>query len=167
MSLVSTVMSAIGLGSTVGTLLFPWYSDKVGRRPVMTLCALGALVSLVALANAGPSPWLLFGVLFCVHAFNNALITLTVGPICLESVPYGFAATASGLVIAVAELFGGGLAPVIVGFVSKAFGLSHMLWLPIGMLFVGTVLTRLLRETRFANPPGIEQGRANVSGGVQ
>lgn len=143
-----TVMSAIGVGSTVGTLLLPWLSDKVGRRPVMGLSALGALISLVLLAICGPDPVTLFACLFAVHAFNNALITLTVGPICIESVPVTLAATASGLVIAVAELFGGGLAPVIVGQVSQRFGLVHMLWLPIAMMVVGLILTRSLRETR-------------------
>lgn len=145
---MSMVMSAIGIGSTVGTLLLPWLSDRLGRRLVMTLSALGALVSLVILANCGPDPVALFACLFFVHAFNNALITLTVGPVCVESVPVTLAATSSGLVIAVAEFFGGGLAPVIVGQVSQRFGLGHMLWLPIAMMSVGVLLTRLLRETR-------------------
>lgn len=145
---MSTVMSAIGIGATVGTLLLPWLSDRIGRRPVMTLAALGALASLFALANCGPDPLALFACLFCVHAFNNALITLTVGPICMESVPGALAATASGLVIAIGELFGGGLAPTIVGQVSQRFGLEHMLWLPIIMMVVGLLLTRALRETR-------------------
>ena len=147
-SQMATVMSAIGLGATVGTLLLPWLSDKIGRKPVMTLCAIGALVSLVLLSRCGPDPYALFAALFCVHAFNNALITLTVGPICLESVPAMLAATASGLVIAVAELFGGGLAPAIVGQVAESFGLVYILWLPIVMMMVGIVLTRLLVETR-------------------
>jgi hypothetical protein len=57
----------------------------------------------------------LFVFLFLVHFFNNALITLTVGPLCVEAAPVALMATASGLVIAVGELFGGGVAPVVVG----------------------------------------------------
>lgn len=143
---MSTVMSAIGIGSTVGTLFLPWLSDRIGRRRVMSLSALGALISLVLLARCGADPIVLFACLFFVHACNNALITLTVGPICMESVPPTLAATASGLVIAIAEFFGGGMAPAIVGQVSQRFGLVHMLWLPIIMMAVGLMLTRRLRE---------------------
>lgn len=145
---MSSVMSAIGLGSTVGTLLLPWLSDKVGRKPVMAICTLGALSSLLSLVNCGATFWPLFASLFCVHLFNNALITLTVGPVCLESVPATLAATASGLVIAVGELLGGGLAPAVVGQVAQHFGLAHILFLPIGAMVVGFVLSLLLRETR-------------------
>jgi hypothetical protein len=49
-------------------------------------------------------------------------------------------ATASGLVIAVGELFGGGLAPVIVGHAAQRFGIEHVLWLPIVMVGIGFLL---------------------------
>jgi predicted MFS family arabinose efflux permease len=145
---MSSVMSAIGLGSAVGTLLLPWLSDKWGRKPVMTLCTLGALASLLGLVNCGASFWPLFTSLFCVHLFNNALITLTVGPVCFESVPATLAATASGLVIAIGELLGGGLAPAIVGQIAQRFGVANVLFLPIGAMVLGFVLSLLLRETR-------------------
>jgi predicted MFS family arabinose efflux permease len=79
---MSGVMSAIGLGSTVGTLALPWLSDFIGRKPVMVLASVGALISLILLASAGPQVTTLFSLLFMVHFFNNALITLTVGPLC-------------------------------------------------------------------------------------
>jgi predicted MFS family arabinose efflux permease len=145
---MSSVMSAIGLGSTVGTLLLPWLSDKLGRKPVMTLCTVGALLSLLGLVSCGASFWPLFASLFCVHLFNNALITLTVGPVCFESVPATLAATASGLVIAIGELLGGGLAPAIVGQIAQHFGVANILLLPIGAMGLGFVLSLLLRETR-------------------
>ena len=103
-------MSAIGLGSTAGTLALPWLSDFIGRKPVMVLSTVGAPLSLLLLATSGAEMKPLFGFLFMVHFFNNALITLTVGPLCSETVPAPLMATASGLVIAVGELFGGGCA---------------------------------------------------------
>jgi fucose permease len=57
-------------------------------------------------------------------------------------------ATASGLVIAVGELFGGGLAPVIVGHVAQRFGIEHVLWLPIIVMLAGFFLCLGIRETR-------------------
>ena len=57
-------------------------------------------------------------------------------------------ATASGVVIAVGELFGGGLAPVIAGHVATSFGIDKLLWLPIVTLTFGFMLSALLTETR-------------------
>jgi MFS family permease len=137
---MGTVMSAIGLGATVGTFLLASLSDRLGRKPVLALSAAGALLSLVLLANTGAHVGALFAALFFVHFFNNALITLTVGPLCSEAVPVALMATASGLVIAVGELFGGGIAPVLVGHLAQRLGIEQILKLPIAMLGVGLLL---------------------------
>jgi MFS family permease len=137
---MGTVMSAIGLGATVGTFLLASLSDWLGRKPVLALSAAGALLSLVLLANTGAHVGALFAALFFVHFFNNALITLTVGPLCSEAVPAALMATASGLVIAVGELFGGGVAPVLVGHLAQHLGVDQILKLPIVMLGVGLLL---------------------------
>ena len=146
LTLMSGIMSAIGLGATVGTLLLPWASDKFGRKAIMALSSLGALASLILLANTGGNAALLFAFLFLVHFFNNALITLTVGPLCSEAVPAALMATASGLVIAVGELLGGGLMPFIVGHVAQRFGIDHILWLPIAGAVAGFLLCLAIRN---------------------
>jgi len=143
---MGTVMSAIGLGATVGTFLLASLSDRLGRKAVLTLSAAGAVLSLVLLANTGAQVGLLFAALFFVHFFNNALITLTVGPLCSEAVPVALMATASGLVIAVGELFGGGIAPVLVGHLAQRLGIDQILKLPIAMLGVGLLLCLILRR---------------------
>jgi predicted MFS family arabinose efflux permease len=149
---MGVVMSAIGLGATAGTFLLPWLSDKVGRRPVMALSSVGVLTSLLLLANTGNSVAVLFAFLFFVHFFNNALIALTVGPLCSEAVPTSLMATASGLVIAVGELFGGGLAPVIVGRVAQRFGIEHVLWLPIMVMGAGFLLCLAIKNSQLGAP---------------
>jgi MFS family permease len=150
---MARVMSAIGLGAMAGTLLLPWASDKVGRKPVMALSSVGVLASLLVLANTGSSVGALFAALFAVHFFNNALITLTVGPLCAGAVPVSLMATASGLVIAVGELFGGGLAPVLVGQIAQRFGIDHVLWLPIAAVAIGFLLCLAIRELKPSPPP--------------
>ena len=121
---------------------------RIGRRPVMLFGTVGAGVSLAWLTTlGGESVGALFWTLFAVHFFNNALITLTVGPLCTETVPPTLMATASGVIIAVGELLGGGLGPIAAGQVAERFGIEHILWLPIGCLALGFVLCLMLRET--------------------
>jgi len=57
-------------------------------------------------------------------------------------------ATASGLVIAVGELFGGGLAPVIVGHAAQRFGIERVLWLPIAAMVAGFFLCLSIQDMR-------------------
>lgn len=144
---MGAVMSAIGFGLAAGTLLLAWASDSLGRKPVVTLCTVGAFVSLLALSQAGPSIGLLFGLLFAVHFFNNAAITLTVGPLCAETVPPRLMATASGVVIAVGEIIGGGVAPIAAGLFAERFGIDHLLWLPMAAIVLGFFMSFALSET--------------------
>jgi MFS family permease len=139
-------MSAIGFGSAVGTLLLPWLSDRTGRRPIMIGCTIGAGAALICLTSlSGASIFALFLSLFAVHFFNNALITLTVGPVCSDTVPPTLTATASGVIIAAGEFFGGGLAPIVAGQTAERFGIGHVLWLPIGAMVAGLLLCVALR----------------------
>lgn len=144
---MGAVMSAIGLGSAAGTMTLSWLSDRVGRKPVMIACTLGVSLALLQLSLLQGGLPALFLTLFAVHFFNNAAITLTVGPICAETVPPTLMATASGLVIAVGELLGGGLAPMVAGQFAERFGIEHILWLPQGAIAVGFVLALFLVET--------------------
>jgi predicted MFS family arabinose efflux permease len=157
---MSRVMSSIGLGAMFGTILLPWLSDYIGRKPVMILSTIGTLAAMLLLANEGDSPVLLFAWLFMVHFFNNALITLTVGPLCSETVPASLMATASGVVIATGELFGGGIAPILAGFIADQFSIGKILYLPIAALAVAIVLSLLLTETRGRPIHSVEQAAA-------
>ena len=144
---MATVMSAIGFGAMAGTLILPALSDLIGRKPVMLISSVGALVALGLLETVAAKTSSLFACLFMVHFFNNALIT---GPIAAETVPSALMATASGVVIAAGELLGGGLAPIIAGQVAQHFGINHILRLPQLMMVVGILLCIALAETRGA-----------------
>jgi predicted MFS family arabinose efflux permease len=157
------IMSAIGIGSGVGTVILPWFSDKIGRKPVMLISSLGACFMLILFNCAGANPYLLFATMFMVHFFNNSLITLTVGPLCAETVPPVLMATASGVVIAVGELFGGGLGTVIAGQAAEHFkdliGIGRVLYLPVIALAAGFLICTQLHETL----PKLAKSRAEIA----
>ena len=142
------VMSAIGFGGSVGTVFFTWLSDRLGRRRVMLLAAASALVAVAVLSRCGPNVAACFACLFATMGCITALLTLTVGPMCDESVPPTLVATASGLVIATGELFGGGIAPVIVGWSAQRFGIEHVLWVPMVALTAALLIAGFFKEAR-------------------
>jgi sugar phosphate permease len=141
------VMSAIGFGAAMGSLVMAWVSDWIGRKPVILIAAAGALLGLLGLNLVGPSPLVLFTMLFVVQFFNFAGLTLTVGPACAESVPAQLMATASGVVIACGELLGGGFAPMLAGHFAEIFGIEHLLYLPMAALALAFLLALRLKET--------------------
>lgn len=141
------VLSSLGFGGALGALLLPGLSDRIGRKPVMFFSAAGAFASLWAFTHVGPDPILLFLCLMGQMAFVYALITLTVGPIAAESVPARLMSTGSGMIIGIGEIFGGGLAPAIVGYLAKHFGIEHAVTAPLWALGAGMIAILLLKET--------------------
>ncbi|WP_322088659.1 MFS transporter [Burkholderia sp. BCC1999] len=141
------VLSATGIGGTLGGIAMPALSDRIGRRPVMVLSVLGAFVSLWSFSRTGAEPVALFAGLLATIFFVFAMITLTVGPISAEAVPAQLMTTASGLVIGVGEIFGGGIAPSVAGYVAKHFGIQYIMQLGMGALVLGLFVVLALKET--------------------
>lgn len=141
------VLSALGFGATVGTIAMPALSDRIGRRPVAVLSVAGAGACLWLLMHTGAEPGRLFAVIFGTAFFNFSLICLTVGPLSAESVPAGLMSTASGIVVGVGEIFGGGIAPVMAGYVAQHFGIQYIVHLAFGAMGLGLLVTLLLKET--------------------
>ncbi|QWC92658.1 MFS transporter [Cupriavidus metallidurans] len=141
------VLSAIGFGGMLGTLVMPALSDRIGRKPVMILSVLCAGICLYQLMGTGAEPARLFQWLMLTLLFVFSLITLTVGPLSAESVPARLMSSASGLVVGIGEVFGGGVAPVIAGYIAKHFGIQYILHLGLGALGLGLVVALCLKET--------------------
>lgn len=154
------VMSAAGIGSGIGTLLLSAASDRFGRKRVTMGACLAGGIGLILFMRAGTNPVAMFGLLFLINFATSAAIALIVGPIAAEAVPPALMATASGLVIFVGEVFGGGLLPIAAGYMIDHFGIERFLLLPIATMLVAAVLSTMLVETRLSSPdqPGLAAG---------
>ncbi|WP_322028602.1 MFS transporter [Paraburkholderia sp. J76] len=155
------VLSAIGFGGMLGTVTMPALSDRLGRKPVMIFSVMGAALFLTLLTRTGANATALFVYLMLTLLFVFSMITLTVGPLSAESVPAKLMSTASGLVVGVGEVFGGGVAPAIAGYVAKHFGIQYIMTLGFVALAVGLVVVLNLKETAPARVA--RRGAANAA----
>ena len=153
------VMSAIGFGAVVGAVAVPALSDRIGRKPAAVASAFGAICALVTVA-AQHAPAGLFCALLLLAFCIYALLSLTVGTLAMESVPVELRATASGLVVALGELFGGGLSPVLAGYIAHSAGLWWIFPLAGGGLAIGALACLALIETA---PARMRRASSNAS----
>ncbi|WP_110972753.1 MULTISPECIES: MFS transporter [Pseudomonas] len=141
------VMSAIGLGGFIGQLVLPGLSDRIGRKPVVLGSFVATALCIGLLMRTGAEPLTLFVLLFLTTFFNFSMICMTVGPITSESVPLPLVSTATGLVVGIGEVFGGGVAPALAGFIAQQHGIQYTLYLALGGAVLGLLVASMLRET--------------------
>ncbi len=144
---VGFIASALGFGGFVGQFGVPGISDRLGRRWTAVLAFLGSAVTLYLFMGIGPNPTSLFVMLFLVSFFSLGNVALLTGPIATEAAPVGLVSSAIGLVIGAGEIFGGGIAPGIAGFVGQNYGIQNILWMPLIGVTLGIVVSLMLTET--------------------
>jgi len=147
------VVSAIGFGGFIGAFGVSAISDRIGRRPAAIASFIGSAIFLYAFSQAGANPTLLFVLLFALSVCALGLLGLISGPIATEAAPLGLVASAVGFVSGTGEIFGGGLAPVIAGYIAQHFGLPATLDFALGGFVCGALVSLFLLETAPACAP--------------
>lgn len=143
------LLGAGGLGSFFIGFLFPAWSDRVGRKPVLLLLAVMCTVVPLALLAAPlyRAPLLLAAILFFTYGAQGvAPLILVLVP--TEAVPGRFAATSIGLATLVGEIFGATAAPVIAGALAEQHGLGLAMWMSAAGSGLVFLVALLLHETR-------------------
>jgi len=141
------VVSAIGFGGFLGQFGLPGLSDLVGRRLASIVGFAGTAAMLYLFRGLGAQPFALFAVLFVASFFTLGLVSLLSGPVATEAAPAGLISTSIGAVVGVGEIFGGGIAPAMGGYVATHFGIQNILWLPLCAVVLGILVSLLLKET--------------------
>ncbi|MBN8832613.1 MAG: MFS transporter [Sphingomonadales bacterium] len=143
---MASIMAILGLCPAIGGVLVTWISDRIGRRPpmvvfglLMTLCPLAALF-------VDGSIMLLTGLMF-IGWIGIGIFPLFMGVIPAETLAFRNTAAAMGIVVAIGEIFGGVLAPVLAGWIADQSSLMLPLAIQAGMSFAAGLCALLLRET--------------------
>lgn len=141
------VASGLGFGGFVGQFGVPGISDILGRRVTAVLSFLGAAITTYLYMSIGANPTMLFTVIFLISFFALGNVALITGPIATESAPAGLISSAIGLVVGAGEIFGGGVAPAIGGFIAQNYGIQNIFWMPLVGVSLGVIVCVFLTET--------------------
>jgi MFS family permease len=152
---MSQVMAVLGLTPGIGGVLVSWLSDKIGRRPPMIACCFVAAVCPFAALYFGGSIPALTAIMFASW-IGIGVFPLFMGLVPAETLGQAQAATAMGLVVAIGELSGGFLGPLIGGALADKYGLEAPLLIAGGLAVLGGFVALALQET---NPRILERRR--------
>jgi len=140
------LMGSLGISATAGSFVISHISDRVGRKPVMIVCAfLGLILPLGAMYFLG-SPWLL-ALIFVIGWSLTSTFPLFMATVPSESVPHAYVTTAMALVMGLGEVLGGVFSPTVAGWAADRTGLSAPLWIMFGLAGVSGLLALFLHET--------------------
>jgi MFS family permease len=144
---MSVVTSALGFGGFVGQFGVPGLSDMFGRKLTVIVGFVGSAVSLWIFAHTGAAAVPLFAGLFVVSFFCLGNVALITGPIATEAAPVGLVSSAIGVVVGAGEIFGGGVAPSIAGYIGNTYGIENTLYVALTGVVLGIVVSVFFRET--------------------
>ncbi len=141
------VMSAMGWGGFLGEIGVAGISDYIGRRAATLLAFIGAIVATWIFFHGGSNPAILFFSMGVLSFFGLGLTSIITGPIATEAAPVALTSSAIGIVSGLGEIFGGGIAPGIAGFVAQNYGIGQIYWIPVIGLSIGVLVSLALKES--------------------
>ena len=145
-STMSWLMGVLGIAATLYSFALTALSDRIGRRAVVAVTTLLAvLLPLGALFHSGP-PWMLAGVFFVGWAFTGAM-PLVMATIPSESVAARNIGSALGLCMGGSEILGGVLAPLFAGSLADEIDLQAPLYCLLAFALLSFLVAVGLRET--------------------
>jgi ACS family hexuronate transporter-like MFS transporter len=140
------LMGTLGISATIGAFAISALSDRVGRRPLLIIMPLIAVILPLGAMYYEGSVWGLAAIFFVGWGVNG-IFPLFMGTVPSESVSPRHMATALGICMGTGEILGGVLAPSLAGTLADRVGLQAPLWMMLGVTVAGALLAFGLRET--------------------
>lgn len=141
------VTSGIGFGAFAGQVIIPALSDRFGRKSVTIVALLIAALLLYQFIHTPAQPLSLFFLLFFIAFGANSCLCMIGGTIAVESVPLALGSTAVGLIIGIGEIFGGGVAPMLAGWIAQSYGIQYTMYLALAGLIACCFFALFFKET--------------------
>jgi ACS family hexuronate transporter-like MFS transporter len=143
---MSWLMGTLGISATIGAFAISALSDRVGRRPLLIIMPLIAVILPLGAMYYEGSVWGMAAIFFVGWGVNG-IFPLFMGTVPSESVSPRHMATALGICMGTGEILGGVLAPSLAGTIADRVGLQAPLWMMLGVTIAGALLAFGLRET--------------------
>lgn len=142
------LLGAAGVGSFSIGMIFPFLSDRIGRKPVLMMASTLSIFLPLALYYLPlyKHLWLLALVLGCTQG-GQALAALLMVLVPTETVPRELAASAIGLVTLFGEIFGSVIAPAVGGSLAQTHGLQVPIFMASGGAVLALLASFMLKET--------------------
>ena len=140
------LMGTLGISATLASTLMPALSDRIGRRPMMIVMPLVAILLPVSALYFTGSVWVLAALFFTGWIVTGAF-PLFMATIPSESIRAVHIPLALGICMGISEILGGVLSPVIAGYAADQYGLHAPLWIMLGLALFAAVVAVGLRET--------------------
>lgn len=142
---MSLMVAVIGAAGAIGAIIVGRAADRIGRRRSMiAFCAVGALAPMGALF-LGAAP-LLLGIALFAGGLMIGTFSIFMGTLPQEAVGPENGASATALVMCIAQLAGGVLGPAIGGLAADRIAPSAPLFLAGLLAVAAALLSLLLRE---------------------
>ena len=143
---MSWLMGTLGISATIGSIVVPGLSDRLGRKPVIVAVSLmGVIMPLAALYYEG-SVWMMAALFFIGWALTGTL-PLFMGTIPSETVDTHHMTTAVALAMSSGEILGGVFSPTLAGLAADQAGLTAPLWILMGLCLTVALFSLALHET--------------------
>ncbi len=140
------LMGALGISATIGAFAISALSDRIGRRPLLIVMPLIAVILPLGAMYFEGSVWVLAAIFFVGWGVNG-VFPLFMATVPSESVAPHHVATALGICMGTGEILGGVLAPSYAGSVADGAGLQAPLWIMLGVAVAAALLALGLKET--------------------
>jgi predicted MFS family arabinose efflux permease len=140
------LMGTLGISATLGAFVISALSDRLGRRPLLIIMPLVAVILPLGALYYDGSVWGLAAIFFIGWGVNG-VFPLFMATVPSESVAPHHMATALGICMGTGEILGGVLAPSLAGNIADHVGMQAPLWMMLAVAVVAAVLALGLRET--------------------